>query len=66
MIDYTYVELTSAVLQSLKKFSDIYPDYRQAEIRATLDRGLLYIADKQKRDGSWEGYVNIPSIFWLQ
>ncbi|XP_071803611.1 lanosterol synthase-like [Asterias amurensis] len=55
MIDYTYVELTSAVMQSLKKFSDIYPDYRQAEIRATLDRGLLYIADKQKRDGSWEG-----------
>lgn len=33
MLDYTYVECTSAVMQALKHFTDIYPDYREDEIR---------------------------------
>ncbi|XP_022083175.1 lanosterol synthase-like [Acanthaster planci] len=55
MIDYTYVELTSAVMQTLKKFNTLYPDYRKEDIRSTLDKGLKYIAMKQRIDGSWEG-----------
>nr|XP_006825099.1 PREDICTED: lanosterol synthase-like [Saccoglossus kowalevskii] len=55
MIDYTYVECTSAVMQSLKHFQDQYPEYRKDEIRTTLDDGLAYIKDKQRSDGSWEG-----------
>ena len=33
MVDYTYVECTSAVMQALKHFSDKYPQYRGKEIR---------------------------------
>jgi lanosterol synthase len=33
MIDYTYVELTSAVIQALDYFHRRYPKYRANEIR---------------------------------
>ena len=33
MVDYTYVECTSAVLQALKHFADAFPDHRSKEIR---------------------------------
>lgn len=33
MIDYTYVECTSAVMQALKHFHHVYPDYKANEIR---------------------------------
>ena len=33
MIEYTSVELTSAVIQSLKHFHEQYPDYRGNEIQ---------------------------------
>lgn len=33
MIDYTYVECTSAVMQALKHFHDEFPEYRAREIR---------------------------------
>jgi len=33
MIDYTYVECTSSVMQGLKLFTDNYPDYRADDIQ---------------------------------
>lgn len=33
MIDYTYVECTSAVMQALKHFHSVYPKHRAEEIR---------------------------------
>lgn len=33
MIDYTYVECTSAVMQALKHFHGVYPEHRAEEIR---------------------------------
>lgn len=33
MIDYTYVECTSAVMQALRHFQKAYPQHRPAEIR---------------------------------
>jgi len=33
MIDYTYVECTSSVMQGLKSFTDKFPDYRAQEIQ---------------------------------
>ena len=33
MIDYTYVECTSAVMQALKHFTVQYPQYRSSDIR---------------------------------
>lgn len=33
MIDYTYVECTSAVMQALRHFQNVYPEHRAPEIR---------------------------------
>uniref|UniRef100_A0A672N020 Lanosterol synthase-like n=2 Tax=Sinocyclocheilus grahami TaxID=75366 RepID=A0A672N020_SINGR len=55
MIDYTYVECTSAVMQALKHFHSVYPEHRAEEIRTTLQQGLNYCRRVQRHDGSWEG-----------
>ncbi|XP_045357025.1 lanosterol synthase isoform X1 [Leopardus geoffroyi] len=55
MIDYTYVECTSAVMQALKLFHERFPDHRAREIRETLEQGLEFCRQKQRADGSWEG-----------
>ena len=33
MVDYTYVECTSAVMQALKHFTEEFPDHRNQEIK---------------------------------
>ncbi|XP_023806926.2 lanosterol synthase-like isoform X1 [Oryzias latipes] len=55
MIDYTYVECTSAVMQALRHFQKVYPNHRAEEIRSTLHEGLEYCRRVQRPDGSWEG-----------
>ncbi|XP_054834517.1 lanosterol synthase [Eublepharis macularius] len=55
MIDYTYVECTSAVMQALKHFHESFPEHRTHEIRETLQEGLQYCRRVQRDDGSWEG-----------
>jgi lanosterol synthase len=55
MVDYTYVECTSAVLQSLNHFTQQHPHYRHKDIQTCCERGLKYICDLQRPDGSWEG-----------
>lgn len=55
MIDYSYVECTSACMQCFTTFSKAHPEYRKHEIQTCLKEGLKYIEDKQRPDGSWEG-----------
>ncbi|KAM6463418.1 lanosterol synthase isoform 2-T2 [Liasis olivaceus] len=55
MVDYTYVECTSAVVQALKHFHKCFPEHRTLEIREVLQKGLKYCQRKQRADGSWEG-----------
>ncbi|KAF6120011.1 hypothetical protein HJG60_010346 [Phyllostomus discolor] len=55
MVDYTYVECTSAVVQALKYFHKQFPEHRPREIRETLEQGLEFCRRKQRDDGSWEG-----------
>ncbi|XP_033965761.1 lanosterol synthase-like [Pseudochaenichthys georgianus] len=55
MIDYTYVECTSAVMQALRHFQKAYPEHRAEEMRSTLREGLEYCRKVQRPDGSWEG-----------
>lgn len=55
MIDYSYVECSSACLQGLKKFAHYYPDYRKEEIKSAIERGGLFISKKQRSDGSFYG-----------
>ncbi|KAJ4920407.1 hypothetical protein JOQ06_024640 [Pogonophryne albipinna] len=55
MIDYTYVECTSAVMQALRHFQKAYPEHLAEELRSTLREGLEYCRKVQRPDGSWEG-----------
>ncbi|XP_005464082.1 lanosterol synthase [Oreochromis niloticus] len=55
MINYTYVERTSAVMEALRHFQKVYPDHCNVEIRSTLREGLEYCKKVQRPDGSWEG-----------
>ncbi|KAG8432562.1 hypothetical protein GDO86_016991 [Hymenochirus boettgeri] len=55
MIDYTYVECTSAVMQALKHFQSQDQVYRAQEVSETLQKGLHYCRSVQRPNGSWEG-----------
>ncbi|XP_044888607.1 lanosterol synthase-like isoform X2 [Mauremys mutica] len=55
MIDYCYVECTSAIVQALKHFHEAFPEHRAREVRETLRKGLEYCRRVQRADGSWEG-----------
>ncbi|XP_059716936.1 lanosterol synthase-like isoform X5 [Haemorhous mexicanus] len=57
MIDYTYMECTSAVMQALRHFQSQFPEHQAVEIRETLQKGLDFCRKKQRADGSWEGTV---------
>lgn len=55
MIDYSYVECSSACMQALLKFHHRFPDYRAAEVRDAVERGIRFILNEQREDGSWYG-----------
>lgn len=55
MIDYSYVECSSASIQGLKTFAKYFPDYRSEEIKKAIEKGGLFISQKQRADGSFYG-----------
>ena len=55
MIDYPYVECSSASLQALCKFSERHPDVRAKDIARAKKTGRAFLKRIQKPDGSWYG-----------
>jgi lanosterol synthase len=55
MVEYDYVECTTAVVTALHMFQTHYPNYRAAEIVTFRDRAVDYIRSAQRPDGSWYG-----------
>lgn len=56
MIDYSYVECTSASVQALCAFRSRYPhDSRSRVVDEAVERGLRFLFAAQRADGSWEG-----------
>ncbi|KAL9158240.1 hypothetical protein ABFS82_08G055000 [Erythranthe guttata] len=55
VIDYQYVECTSAAIQSLKHFNKLHPNYRSEDIETCIDKALDFIESVQLPDGSWYG-----------
>ncbi|XP_031109634.1 cycloartenol synthase 2-like [Ipomoea triloba] len=55
IIDYQYVECTSAAILGLKYFTKLHPDYRRKEIEACINKALTFIQTNQLPDGSWYG-----------
>jgi len=52
MIDYTYVECSSSVLQGLRMFTEKYPDYRADEIQWVWYHSDFHLATA--RPISWQ------------
>ncbi|KAK4755822.1 hypothetical protein SAY87_009579 [Trapa incisa] len=55
VIDYPYVECTSAAIQSLTSFKRLYPGHRREEVGNCIERAVKFIEVIQKSDGSWYG-----------
>ncbi|RYP63791.1 hypothetical protein DL771_009124 [Monosporascus sp. 5C6A] len=55
MIEYDYVECTTAVITALKLFGKHWPEYRAKEIEAFIGRSLRWIKSYQRPDGSFYG-----------
>lgn len=55
MIDYSYVECSSASIQGLCKFLQAEPNYKRNEIENAIKRGIDFIYHAQYADGSWYG-----------
>lgn len=55
MIDYSYVECTSACIQALAAFSAEDPKYKKTEIKAAIAAGAEFLYNAQRDDGSFEG-----------
>jgi squalene/oxidosqualene cyclase-like protein len=55
MIDYSYVECTSACLQGLAPYRLAYPKVLNDPIDRAIQRGRDFLLQKQQKDGSWYG-----------
>ncbi|KVH92256.1 Terpene synthase, conserved site-containing protein [Cynara cardunculus var. scolymus] len=55
VIDYPYVECTSAAIQALVAFKRLYPGHRREEVQRCIDKSASFIEKIQASDGSWYG-----------
>lgn len=55
VIDYPYVECTSAAIQALISFKKLYPGHRRGEIDHCIRSAVLFLEKIQAPDGSWYG-----------
>ncbi|CAE6075185.1 unnamed protein product [Arabidopsis arenosa] len=55
IIDYQYVECTSAAIQGLALFTKINPTYKRKEIQICINKAVEFIEKTQLPDGSWYG-----------
>jgi len=55
IVDYSYVECTSACITALCAFRRHYPEHRKQEIQTALDKTEGFIRSIQRPDGSWYG-----------
>lgn len=55
MIDYSYVECSSACITALKEFSLAIPNHRSAEVLNAIQAGRTFLKSIQRSDGSWYG-----------
>ncbi|CAA3021839.1 cycloartenol Synthase [Olea europaea subsp. europaea] len=55
VIDYPYVECTSASIQALAAFKNLYPWHRREEVECCIEKAAKFIEKIQAKDGSWYG-----------
>lgn len=55
MVDYPYVECTSACLQAFATLTNYAPHLADRRVRAAVRRGADFLLRRQQADGAWEG-----------
>ncbi|XP_031504247.1 cycloartenol synthase 2-like isoform X2 [Nymphaea colorata] len=65
VIDYPYVECTSAAVQALTAFRKVYPGHRKEDIKACISKGVHFIQKIQLPDGSWYGSWGVCFTYGL-
>ncbi|KAL3700609.1 hypothetical protein R1sor_018631 [Riccia sorocarpa] len=63
MIDYSWVECTSACIQALTAFHKKYPDHRPKDISSFIDRAVEFLKTVQEKDGSWAGNWGVCYLY---
>ncbi|XP_012461135.1 cycloartenol synthase 2 isoform X1 [Gossypium raimondii] len=63
IIDYQYVECTSAAIQGLKLFQKLHPNYKNKEIQACISKAINFIESIQLPDGSWYGSWGVCFVY---
>ena len=55
MVDYAYTECSSACVQALLKYREVFPEIRANQIETAIERGIDFILSQHREDGSWYG-----------
>jgi len=55
MVEYDYVECSTAVITALSLFNKYWPEYRTADIKKFKDGVLSFVKRKQGSHGGWYG-----------
>ncbi|KAG8661307.1 cycloartenol synthase [Manihot esculenta] len=55
VIDYPYVECTSAATQALTSFRQTHPEHRREEVEHCIKKATEFLEKIQAEDGSWYG-----------
>lgn len=55
MVDYPYVECTSACIQALARLASYAPQFDDERSRAAIRHGADFLLRRQQPDGAWEG-----------
>ncbi|KAF5184269.1 Terpene cyclase/mutase family member [Thalictrum thalictroides] len=55
VIDYPYVECTSAAIQALTSFKQLYPEHRKEDIETCIAKSVRFLEKIQAPNGSWYG-----------
>jgi squalene/oxidosqualene cyclase-like protein len=55
IVDYPYVECTSACVQALVRARNRFPAFKEKEVNRAIERGVRFIRDQQGPDGGFEG-----------
>jgi lanosterol synthase len=59
MVEYDHIECTSSAVTALDLFRNLGNEYRSKEVNRSIDRGIQFIRQSQRDDGSWLGHWGV-------